>query len=72
MKMLLAGEDMNLKDYIFLNRMSVNEFAKKIKCSCSYFSLLLNGHIKPRKRLAQDIEEATEGKVKAEELMKGE
>lgn len=67
--MLLAGENMNIKEYLFLHRMSVNEFAEKIKCSRSYFSRLINGHVKPGKRLAEDIEEATNGEVKAQDLL---
>lgn len=70
--MLIAGENMNLKDYLYLHRMTVNEFAEKIKCNRCYFSRLINGHVKPGKRLANDIERATNGDVKAEDLLKGE
>ena len=70
--MLIAGENMNIKEYLYLNRMSVNEFAGRINCSRSYFSRLINGHVKPGKRLAKDIEEATNGKIKAKDLLKGE
>ena len=49
-----------------------NEFAQKIKCSRSYFSRLINGHVKPGRRLAEDIEQATNGDVKAEELLRDE
>lgn len=69
---LLAGDNMNLKEYLFLNRISVNDFAQKIKCNRSYFSRVINGHIKPGRRLAEDIEEATNGAVKAKDLLKGE
>lgn len=70
--MLLAGDNMNLKEYLFLNRITVNDFAEKINCNRSYFSRLLNGHVKPGKRLAKDIEKETNGEVKAEDLLKGE
>lgn len=69
--MLIAGENMNLKEYLFLHRISVSEFSHKIKCNRSYFSRLINGHVKPGKRLAEDIEQATNGEVTAEELLKG-
>ena len=70
--MLLAGENMNLKEYLFLHRISVGDFAQKIKCNRSYFSRLINGHVRPGRRLAEDIEQATNGQVTAEELLKGE
>lgn len=69
--MLIAGENMNLREYLFLHRIGVEAFAKQINCSRSYFSRLLNGHVKPGHRLAKDIEEATNGEVTVEELMKG-
>lgn len=67
--MLLAGEDMTLKEYLFLYRIKVSDFAEKINCNRSYFSRLINGKVKPGKRLAKDIEIATNGEVKASELL---
>ncbi len=61
---------MNLKEYLFLHRINIGDFAKRIQCNRSYFSRIVNGHLKPGKRLANDIEEATKGEVKAEELLK--
>lgn len=70
--MLAIGErKMNLKGYIYSCNMTINEFAAKINCNRAYFSRLINGHVKPGKRLAADIERATNGDVKAEDLLSG-
>ena len=65
--MALLGEQMNLREYLFINRLTVTEFSKKVDCNRPYMSGIIHGRIKPSKRLARDIEEATNGEVKAEE-----
>lgn len=69
--MLLAGETMDLKDYLYLKRMTINHFSDLIGYSRNHISGVINGRIKPTKKLAQYIEKMTEGEVKAEELLKG-
>ena len=70
--MLIAGENMNLREYLFLKRMSVTEFSKMVDHSRNYISQIINGKHVPSKKLARAIERATDGEVKADELMKGE
>ena len=70
--MLLAGENMDLKDYLYLKRMTINEFSEWIGYSRTHISGIINGRLKPTKKLAQYIEKMTEGEVKAGDLMKGE
>jgi DNA-binding transcriptional regulator YdaS (Cro superfamily) len=69
--MLLAGDNMNLKEYLFLKRMSVKEFSEYMGYSRTHISAIINGHLKPSNGLAKAIERVTEGQVKAEELLKG-
>lgn len=70
--MLIAGENMNLREYLFLKRMSVTEFSKLVDHSRNYISQIVNGKHIPSKKLARAIEKATNGEVTAEELIKGE
>jgi DNA-binding transcriptional regulator YdaS (Cro superfamily) len=45
------------------------DFSKIIECDRAYLSKIVNGKLKPSKRLAKDIEEATNGEVTASELL---
>jgi transcriptional regulator with XRE-family HTH domain len=69
--MLIAGERMNLRDYLYLKRMSVTEFSKLVDHSRNYISMIINGKHIPSKKLAKNIERITEGQVTIEELLKG-
>lgn len=60
---------MDLREYLFRNRMTVTEFGKKIDCSRSYLSTIINGAQKPGKRLAKEIERATNGEVTTKDLL---
>ena len=60
-----------LREYLFYQEISITEFAKTIGASRSYISQISMGKIKPSKFLARDIERFTNGKVKAEDLLKG-
>lgn len=62
---------MDLREYLFRQRISVTDFAKLIGCSRAYISKIVNDQIRPGKRLAKDIELITNGEVTAEELLKG-
>lgn len=67
--MLIRGESMNLREYLFLKRMSVTEFSELVDHSRNYISQIVNGKYKPSKRLARAIEKMTNGEVTAQELM---
>lgn len=60
---------MDLREYLFRHRLSVVDFSKIIECDRAYLSKIVNGKLKPSKRLAKDIEEATNGEVTASELL---
>ena len=60
---------MKLREYLFYNQISVTDFSKQIECSRAYLSGIIHGTRTPSKRLAKDIEAATNGKVKIEDLL---
>lgn len=66
--MLIAGDTMNLKEYLFINRLTVNEFSKSLGYSRNHISGIISGRLKACRRLAMSIEKETNGVVKAEEL----
>jgi transcriptional regulator with XRE-family HTH domain len=61
---------MKLKDYLYHNRISIQDFADRLEYSRTHLSQIVNGQSFPSKRLAKAIEQATAGKVKAEDLLK--
>jgi len=62
---------MQLKEYLFYNRMTLSEFSKKIGVSKSTVSRLINGvgNTIPI-YLMKKVVEATEGKVSYEDIIK--
>lgn len=64
------GEYMNLREYLFRERLTKKAFAKKINYSPVTLSLYVSGKIRLSKRLADIIEKASDGKVTAEEILK--
>lgn len=54
---------MKLKDYLYFNRITISELARKIGVSRSYLTIVVNGRYKPSARFAKMIEEGTDGKV---------
>jgi len=60
---------MDLRTYLFNNRLSVKEFAEKLHCSRTHMSAVMNGRLKPSIRLAASIERETNGEVKIKELL---
>ena len=54
---------MDLREYLFRERMSITEFAQKLEVSRAYMSRIVNGYSIPGKRLARDIEKASAGIV---------
>lgn len=61
---------MNLKAYLADQRVTQKDFATTLGISERYMSRVVNGHIKPGKRLERDINSLTEGKVKLEPKIK--
>jgi hypothetical protein len=43
--------------------MKINQFCKLVDCNSSYISSIINGHLRPGKKLARNIERVTEGQV---------
>ncbi len=68
--MLLRSDNMNIKDYLYIKNMSITEFSDLIGYSRNHISGVINGRMKPTKKMAKYIEKMTDGEVKAEELMK--
>jgi transcriptional regulator with XRE-family HTH domain len=62
---------MDLREYLFRNNLHLSDFAKIVNYSRQHVSGVMHGTIKPGKKLAEAIEKATNGEVKAEELLKG-
>lgn len=63
---------MQLKLYLVKNRLTIKEFSDMIGYSRNQISGIANEKLKPSLRLAKVIENATNGEVTVEELMKGE
>jgi hypothetical protein len=64
--------NMDLREYLFKNRLKVTDFAKIIGYERGYINKVVNGLMIPGRKLAESIEKATNGEVKAEDLLKGE
>lgn len=62
---------MKLKLYLIANRITIIDFSNKIDCSRVYLTNVVNGKKKPGKRLAKDIEIATNGEVTVFDLLNG-
>lgn len=60
---------MNFREYLFKKRISQVEFAKKLGVSRGHLNQILHGNKHPSRKLAKKIEEETEGKVTAIELL---
>lgn len=54
---------MKLKTYLADIEMTAKDFSSLLGCNAQYISMIMNGHKKPGKRLAKDIEDLTDGKV---------
>jgi transcriptional regulator with XRE-family HTH domain len=63
--------DMELKLYLVKNRFTIKQFSEMIGYSRNQISGIANGKSKPSLRLAKVIEQATNGEVTIEELLKG-
>jgi ribosome-binding protein aMBF1 (putative translation factor) len=56
--------DLNLKAYLAIMGMSFKDFSIKVDVNPHYLARISSGNVKPSRRLAKQIEEATEGNVK--------
>jgi len=70
--MPLLGDTMNLREYLFVKRITVKDFSELVDYSRTHLSAIVNGKLRPSPKLARRIEKATEGEVTVEELLKGE
>ncbi len=61
---------MNLRDYLYFNRICNKEFAKKLGKNSSYISLVVNGRKPAGRLLIEAIFEATQGQVTYEDMRK--
>lgn len=61
---------MNLRTYLFENRISVTAFSKTLGCSRIHLSEIINGRRTPSLLLATSIEKMTESQVTVQELLK--
>lgn len=61
---------MDLREYLFRNRITATEFCKKVECSRNYISMIQRGEAYPSHRLARDIVAQTGGQVKMEDLVR--
>jgi transcriptional regulator with XRE-family HTH domain len=62
---------MDLREYLFKKKLNVTEFARKINYGRTYVNAIVTGNRIPGKKLAEAIEQATNGEIKAENLLKG-
>ncbi len=63
---------MDLRTYLFRHRIKIAEFGRRINFSAIHLHKIISGERKPSKKLAKIIEQATNGEVTIQELMKGE
>lgn len=61
---------MDLREYLFRKKMSVAQFGRNINYAPGYISRIIHNKKKPGKKLAKIIEKATDGEVKADELIR--
>jgi transcriptional regulator with XRE-family HTH domain len=54
---------MNLKVYLANNDMTMRDFCSRINYDPRYLSLIMNGHKIPGRKLAEQIENLTNGQV---------
>ena len=60
---------MDLREYLFKHQMNVTDFAKRVNYSRQHLSGVIHGTLKPGRKLAEAIEKATDGAVRAADLL---
>lgn len=63
---------MDLREYLFYNRITIKKFSETVECTRTHLSEIIHGRRSASRRLAKDIEKATDGQVKAKDLIKKE
>lgn len=63
---------MKLGIYLYIRKITITEFSKRLGCSREHLNRVINGQKKPSRILASAIEKETDGEVTIEDLMKGE
>jgi len=63
------GVLLNLREYLFRKRITQIDFARRLGISRGHLGQILHGSKHPSRKLAKKIEEETEGKVTAIELI---
>lgn len=59
---------MNLREYLFKNKMTASEMARKLGINANYFRLIKNKRMRPGYELALKMELLTGGEVTISEL----
>ncbi len=60
---------MNLKAWIYANDLTIEKFSENLGISRVYLSRIISGNLVPSKKLANEIQMATNGKIKAKTLL---
>lgn len=58
-----------MKEYLFRKKITFKEFAFQLKISTSYLYQLISGDRKPSLKLAQKIEDYTQGAIDVNQLL---
>lgn len=61
---------MDIKTYIWKNRMTLRDFATLVGCNYSYMSRIATEKLLPSPELAKKIEAATNGQIKAKKMIR--
>jgi plasmid maintenance system antidote protein VapI len=66
---MLIGKDITLKEYILLNRMSIEDFARQVDFSRNHVSLIMNGRKPMTQKFARAVDRVTKGAVQMENIV---
>jgi transcriptional regulator with XRE-family HTH domain len=69
-QMVLIGENMNLKEYLYLKKVTIKDLSELLDYSRPHLSGVVNGKLKPSRKLARAIQKYTNGEVTMEEIFK--
>lgn len=61
---------MDLREYLFKKKITVTDFSKEINYGRTYVNEIVTGNRTPGRKLAEAIEKATNGEVKAGDFLK--
>lgn len=60
---------MELRDYLHINRLSINEFSIMINYTRNYVSSVKHGKLIPSRKFIKAVEEATKGHVTEKDIV---